>query len=424
MNFRTLSLRGWLLLLALVLPGRSWGASPPPLATDVSGSLADALLKRPVGSVRVYAFRGKSASAIPFQVDERDRKDRFVTDHGPSPARDDSPGVFDANDVDVFMNRDLGGRRTKAALPAGAHAWVEVRVGAEASPLGWAYVGTFDDPPPVGPKVADYGRYEPKADEIFAERYAIRFGAPLPTFLSFVKGQGRTGDNVLNGVRALGEARILANLFRIVRTDKDLEAEVQGWRDGPVRVIRSSKYWIRLPLGFKARGKVDVLLYRDFVEGRAKVNIRIPPRLVPADGVLTVNFDFRGLEGSRVQAIGGVLEGQTVDGRMTDLEREFGKRSTRWSALHLPQGGQAFLLATRLGGSLQRLEQKVYFDDSAETTARPAFGFRFSGINRLDTGDQDLAVAAVLLDGATPADVSQAANLYLNTPEIAVTEPR
>ncbi len=423
MRSRTLPLRGGLLLLALVLPGRSWGGSPSPLATELPGSLADALLKRPTGSVRVYAFRGKSASAIPFQVDERDRKDRFVTDHGPSPARDDSPGVFDANDVVVFMNRDLGSRGPKAALPAGAHAWVEVRVGAEASPLGWAYVATFDDPPPVGEKVPDYGRYEPKADEIFAERYAIRFGAPLPTFLSFVKRQGETGDNVLNGVRALGEARILADLFRIVRTDKDLEAEVQGWRDGPVRVIRSSKYWIRLPLGFKARGKVDVLLYRDFVEGRAKVNIRIPPRLVPADGVLTVNFDFRGLEGSRVQAIGGVLEGAAVDGRMTDAERELGKRSTRWSALLLPQG-QAFVMATRLGGSLRRLEQKVYFDDSPESTARPAFGFRFSGMNRLDTGDQDLAVAAVLLDGASPADVSQAANLYLNTPEVSVAEPR
>jgi len=154
-------------------------------------------------------------------------------------------------------------------------------------------------------------------------------------------------------------------------------------------VIRAAKYWIRLPLGFKARGKLDALFYRDFVEGRAKVSVKIPPRLVPADGELTVHLDFRGLEGARVQTVGGVVEGRYC--RPAD---ERGRaRALRplepLGRLLLPDGG-SFVLTTRLGGWLQRLDQKVYFEDSPE--AAPGFGFRFSGIDRLETGEETAAV--------------------------------
>src|SRR6185369_9803843 len=104
-----------------------------------------------------------------------------------------------------------------------------------------------------------YGHYDAKNDEIYADRYTIRFGAPFPTYLAFVEKQGEAGENNLLGVRALGEAHILGNLFHLVRSEQDVDADLQGWRDGTVRVIRNAKYSVRLPLGFKARGKVDVL---------------------------------------------------------------------------------------------------------------------------------------------------------------------
>ena len=46
----------------------------------------------------------------PFQIDERDQKDRFALPDGPAASRDEAPGVFDDNDLLVFAARDLGER--------------------------------------------------------------------------------------------------------------------------------------------------------------------------------------------------------------------------------------------------------------------------------------------------------------------------
>jgi hypothetical protein len=388
-------------------------------ASEVTGKSAPSLVGLRNASFRAYVFRDGSATPIPFQVDERDRRDHWADDDGPEPVRDDSPGIFDDNDVIVFMNRDLGSKGNPAKLPEGATKWLEVRVGAESSPTGFAYIGAFDVPPPLA-QPHDYVHYDAVHDEVRADRYTVRFGGPLPTHLVLVRRQGEDGQNTLNGVRANGEVKILAGLFHFKRSEKDLEYSIQGWRDGPVRAIRSAKYWIRLPLGFKARGRAELLFYRDFVEARARVNIRIPPRLVPADGWLTAYFDFRDFANSRVVGPSGTLE-EPIDGTMTEAKRAFTRQPVRWAALMLPSG-QAFLLAVRLGGSLQRLDQRLYFDDSNDPTrGKPSFGFTLGGVNRLETGEQDLSVNAMVLDDASAWRASVAASDLLQTLEVAVT---
>lgn len=378
------------------------------------------LLKRPTASIRVYTFRSAQPQPIPFQVDERDPRNHWADDFGAQPVRDDTPGIFDENDVVVFMNRDLGEKGEAVKLPAGAAFWLEVRIGSKEAPFGYAYVGSFDSPPALPNDLANYSRYDPATDQVFADRYTVRFDGPLPSYLTIVHHQGEDGPNVLKGVRAHGEVRILAGLFHFVRSEKDLLYTIQGYRDGPVRAIRSAKYWIRLPLGFKARGRVELLFYRDFVEGRARVNIKIPPRLVPADGAMTAYFDFRDFAGARVIGPAGTLT-EPIDGAMTDAKRAFTEKPVRWSALLLPNG-QSFLLAVRLEDSLQRLDQRLYLDDSTDPArGQPGFGFRLSGVNRLDTGEQELSVNAMILDTTSGPQVSAAAGLLLDTPEVAVT---
>jgi hypothetical protein len=418
-------------LLALVIiasasataaPSRehSSARAEPVGASEVVGKAAPHLLQKQNASLRVYAFRDGAAVPIPFQVDERDRRDHWADDAGPQPVRDETPGVFDENDVVVFMNRDLGAKGDAAKLPDGATDWIEVRVGSKEAPIGYAYVGAFRSPPPLASPPRDHARYDDKRDEVFADRYTVRFGGPLPTHLALVRRAGDDGENVLNGVHAYGEARILGGVFHFERSERDLQYTIQGHRDGPVRAIRSAKYWIRLPLGFKARGRVELLFYGDYVEARARVNIKIPPRLVPADGSMTAYFDFRDFAGARVLDPDGVLAEQ-IDGRMTDRKRSFNARPVRWAALLLPNG-ETFLLAVRLGGSLQRLDQQLYLDDSSDPNrGKPSFGFMLAGVNRLDTGEQELSVNAMILATTSASEVTAAAATLLSTPEVAVT---
>jgi hypothetical protein len=410
-----------LLCLIALLPGSGRGEAPLAVGiTEIEGRMAQALLDRPNETIRVYAFHGGTCGMIPFQVDERDRRDHWADDLGTQPVRDDHPGLFDPNDVVVFMNRDLGNKGDPRMLPPGASIWLETEVGPAGAPLGYAYVGSFHDPPPLPRDLPRYVQYDPSADQITADRYTVRFGGPLPTHLELASATGAGMDNVLNAVRAHGEVRILAGVFHFERSEKDLLYQVHGYRQGPVRAIRSAKYWIRLPLGFKARGRVELLFYRDFVEGRARVNIKIPPRLIPADGEITAYFDFRDLSGARVFGPGGEL-GEPIDGRMTEQKRVFAQPPVRWAALLLPSD-QTFLLAVRLAKSLQRLDQRLYLDDSADPLrGKPSFGFRLSGVNRLETGEQDLSVNAMILDTTSPTEVSAAASLLLQTPVVTLT---
>lgn len=374
-----------------------------------------------MASVRAFAFRGGRPVPVPVQVDERDQAKKRIAIVGPAPIVDESPGSFDPSDQVVLLNRDLGERAAASAMPAGAAGWTEVRVGRSESPLGHVYLASFDRPP--ASPARDDCRYDGKADQVFAERYSVTFGGrPLPSHLGFSERVGDPGREVLNGVRARGDVRILRGLFHIERTEKDIDVQIHGTRDGAVRCVRTAKYSIRLPLGFKARGRVDLLFYRDLVEGRGKVNIKIPPRLVPASGDLSALFDFRGLEGARLLAPVGE-PGGPVDGRLEESERRLLEGNSRWAALLLPDG-TTFLLVVRLAGSLARLDQRIHYADEPAGTGQPSFGFRLSGAERLDTGEQMLSVLAALLETNEPAEVRRAASVLVSPPPVAASRLR
>jgi hypothetical protein len=411
----------WLLafvVFATLQPAVPRAEGPPIGLSEILGTALKPLLKHPTSSIRVYAFQKGVAAPIPFQIDERDKRDHWANDEGDQPVRDDSPGQLDENDVIAFMNRDLGAKGDAKKLPTGATTWFEVRVGSKDAPLGYVYVGAFDAPPPIATAEAG-ATYDLARDEVFADRYYVHFGGPLPDRLDFVHRRGERDKNVLNGVRARGKATILG-VFHIERGDKDLRYTLQGARNGPLRAIRSAKYWIPLPLGFKARGRAELIFYADAVEARAHVNVKIPPRLLPADGEILAYFDFHDLSGARVLTPDGLLD-EKIDGRMSEQKAALATKRMRWAALLLPDG-RTFLLAVRLGGSLQRLDQQLYLDDSDEPKrGKPSFGFRLTGVNRLDTGEQELSVMAMILDTVSPPDVAAAANALLTTPEVSAT---
>ncbi|MBM4258096.1 MAG: hypothetical protein FJ147_19660 [Deltaproteobacteria bacterium] len=440
--------------------------------TTITGQQAAQLLQQPIATIRVYAFHGERLEPTPFQIDERDHRDRWVLDHGSQSQQDDSPGVFDDNDVLVLMDRDLGQRGEPARLPTGATAWAEVRVGSATSAVGFAYIGVFattdaktgcrrSDPsssvvdphpsplparergiqaPQVWVKVTTaesttdgcshiaihtpYTRYDPQADFVRTDRYTLGFaGAPLPSHLAFVNQLGENATNLIAGIRVIGEVRFLRGLLTLRRTDQDIQTEVLGYRHGPIRTIRRARYWIPLPLGFRTNGRIDIAFYRDIVEGTTTVRLKVPPRLILADGELQAYFRFLALSGARL-IVEGLANTSVVDGHMDDTEQARHQRPARWAALALPNG-RTLLLIARLEGSLQRLEQRLYFADNhpetPESGTSPHFGFEFSRVNQLETGTHRLSVFAITLDSTRIEDVHHTVELFLTPPEVHVT---
>jgi hypothetical protein len=269
-----------------------------------------------------------------------------------------------------------------------------------------------------------YTHYNSHADKVDTERYSLAFsGTPLPSFLAFVDRIGDTGTNLINGIRVIGEVRFLKGLLTLRRTDQQIRSEVLAYRHGPIRTIRRARYWIPLPLGFRTSGRIDVMFYRDVVEGTTVVRLKVPPRLILADGEVQAYFRFLDLSGARL-----IIEGQenvgVVNGHMDDAERTLHQRPVRWAALKL-QNGRTLLLIARLEGVLQRLEQRLYYDDAAasgtQNSGTPAFGFEFSGVNELETGTHQLSVFAILLDSTKAEDIRRTVERFLLPPLISIT---
>ena len=186
---------------------------------------------------------------------------------------------------------------------------------------------------------------------------------------------------------------------------------MRGHSPGVVRLTRRTRYWLPLPFGLRAKGRVDLLFYPDFVEGTARVRIKIAPRYVLGDGWVRTSFDFLDFG-----AAGLVHPAAAENGR---LPKAGG--TERWAALQMPNE-RTLLLVTRLEGTLQRLDQQVHFSTAGR--GQPTFGFRFSNISALDTGTYHLSLFAVVLDGHDPASIRSAAAFFLSPPSVTVTPVR
>lgn len=412
------------LLPRVVTATSSIGSSIPlslPGAILLEGKALPFLYGQPLVEIQVFAFHSHTLTPILFQIDERDRRGRWVITAGPRPSRDNKPDIFDANDALIFLSRDLGAQIAIDTLPQASGAWHEIRLGPPTSPFGFVYIGLgvalarSDAPPPV--------RYMPDEDRIYTERYTLEFGAPLPTHLAFVSALADFGQNTIAGVRIAGEIRFLGGLLRIRRTDQDLQSRLYGYRQGPVRIIRRARYWFPLPFGLRATGRIDLIFYPDCVEGTALIKLKIPPRLVLADGELSTYFDFLNFSGARVLLAGNSAR-EPANGLMTQARKASTQQPTRWAALLLPTG-QTLLLITRLEGKLQQLDQRVYFEHKTQPVGgQPAFGFHFSKVSRLDAGTYRLSIFGLLLDTTDSEDIQSAATFFLSPPVITVSRLR
>ena len=385
------------------LPARLWAEVAQPGVIVLEGRALPFLHQQTPSHIRLFAFRSAVLTPIPFQIDARDRRGRWVIKAGPRPSQDDQPGRFDPNDAIVFLRRDMGERASAATFPAGK--WHEVRLGSDETPLGFVYirVGVQSTRPTRPGRV----RYDPQQDHVYAEGYSVAFDTPLPSHLAFVDSPGDLGRNLISHIGVEAEADFLGGLLNIRRTDKDLHARLYGHTQGPVRLIRRARYWFPLPFGLRARGRIDLIFYPDFVEVTALVKLKIPPRFILTDGEVSTYFNFLDFG-----------QAQLLQADELPLGEE---QSPRWAALQLPTG-QTLLLVVRLEGGLQQLAQQTYFSNTGSPhSGQPSFGFRFSNIARLAAGRYRLSAFGVLLETTDPEVIRSTAAFFLSPPSASVT---
>jgi hypothetical protein len=299
-----------------------------------------------VGRLSMWRMEAGTLQPMPFQVDERDESGQLELPNGPQPSQDESPGVFDDNDLLVFGARDLGDQ-----APVADAAEVEV-----ADPLTgvrrWAYVRLDAGAPSNLPADVEY---DPGAHRVRAREYSLTLGPHVPTAFSFVDGRRAYGRNLLDRLKVRVTARVLWGLLQFHRNEEDVTTELLAWKGGPVRVINRSQLKVRLGYGLSPPKIVSEDFYTaDTFESPIIVRLPFDLRYVFGDLTVQIFLDFDGLRNSRVFANGRQAEPIGCDQPAPDANGT----ATNWFGVTGPEG--TFVQALRVSPTLQTLHSALY----------------------------------------------------------------
>ncbi|MFI5367319.1 MAG: hypothetical protein ACHQ4J_17045 [Candidatus Binatia bacterium] len=345
-----------------------------------------------------------SCRPIPFQIDECDARGQWALDHGPEPTADEPPGVLDGNDVLLFMAADAGDHALRTELPRSLPA---AEIGVH-DPLDgtmrWVYLVRY---PRAAPRAAAaYVRYDPLTDRVCGARVSLGFDRGVPDYLACTDGAAADA-NLLDRLKVRAAATFLFGLLRFSRSEDDLTTQFSGWREGPIRVIRRQRQWVRIGWGIRSPTFGSyTYFYRDFAELPVGLSLNFPPHYFFGNIVVRAVLDFRDLRGWSL-VLPSMAAPIAIDGTMTAQKEALNSLPDSWFAL---LGPHVTLVQTLdVSPSLASVRRRLYYRealaarDPPETVpgAEPAVGYQLDQWERVGAGAHQLAAVSYAL----PPDV-------------------
>ena len=328
------------------------------------------MVRTPIARIGVLAVRDGVLVPIPFQIDERQGRQIAMRD-GEQPSADERPGVFDVDDILVFLPCDAGARATPGAIAArvaGLETWREVRVD---DPLdgarGFAYVVVAEQPPATD---RHYVTYEPRADLVGTAAYRLGMVQALPNYFALAMPPP-LGPNLLDGLRLRAEATLRGGFGKFRLNELDVRNSLMAWKAGPVRVLRRSRHDVDL-LGVGihvSAGIANTAFYPLHVFGPGSLRLPISPGVLFREIWAMGGVDLRDLRGWRFVAPGTPPGGFPIDGTMDSDERTFGADGTWFVLVH---EDEAILVTITLSANLAaKIPFGIVYEDDATRTAPP-----------------------------------------------------
>jgi hypothetical protein len=359
----------------------------------------------PVDRLALLACRrgpgGQPCAPIPFQVDEVDAQGHWVLDQGPQPNADESPDVLDENDRVLFMATDAGVRTGRNDLPVtGAVAEISIR-----DPLtgetGWVYAAAYREAAPRSSR--SYVAYDPGTDRVRGQRVTLGFRHGVPGYLALQGTDGPAGADLLDRFKVRAAATFLWGLVRVARDEDDVSTEFVAWRQGPIRVIRRQRQWVRIGWGIRSPTFGSyTYFYRDFAELPVGLYLHFPPTYFFGDIDVRAFLDFRDLRGWSV-VLPDLREPIVIDGRMTAQKESLNRLPGSWFALRGPQVTLVQILD--VGPTLASVHRHLLYKeapfaaDPPEEIAgeQPAIGYRLNRWERVGAGAHQLVSTSYAL---------------------------
>ncbi|HVO26434.1 MAG TPA: hypothetical protein VMW56_22720 [Candidatus Margulisiibacteriota bacterium] len=363
----------------------------------IEGREFPAAFRVAVGRLTLWRMTGGTLAPVPFQVDERDASGQLALPNGPEPSQDESPGVFDDNDLLVFAARDLGERAPVTNA-------VEIQV---TDPLTgesrWAYLRLDVATPACTPEDVEY---DAGARLVRARAYSLTLGTHVPTAFRFMDGHRVYGRNLLDRLKVRVTAHVFWGLLQFHRNEDDVTTELLAWKGGPVRVIQRSQLKVRLGYGLSPPKIVAEDFYTaDTFESPIIVRLPFDLRYVFGDLTVRIFLDFDGLRDSRIFANGQPPEPIGCDHPAPGVNGI----ATNWFGVTGPEG--TFVHALRVSPTLRTLRSALYAvaDRSPDPPERvpgncPGVGYTLTQWGGMSRGTHQISMVIRAFEHFVPGD--------------------
>ncbi|UCD86027.1 MAG: hypothetical protein JSU92_07495, partial [Deltaproteobacteria bacterium] len=298
------------------------------------------LIGEPANSLFLYAMKEGKLIPIPFQIDEKDKRDKIIVDKGKKAEPDKDKGLVDDNDELVFMAVDAGDK-APVGTDIGQQAGIEISLNDPLTgEVGWVYLFGFDQPQPLS--TIDYSRYAPEEDRIYSRNFSIAYDPARNNmyyeYISMTPAGGGNNTDICD--RWIGRLSIRLKVIpKQWQTNEGIfKSDVIGYKDGPVRVVRKVNNYLKLPLGIKAlQVELDYIYYADSFKSISTINVPVDVSIFCKQAFLTAGTDYG--SGAYGMTVSTDRHGPaTLDGAMSDKEMEMRDKLINYYVLNGPQG--------------------------------------------------------------------------------------
>lgn len=356
---------------------------------QVPGGLLNRFQGVSLDLLRLYALREGAMRPVVYQVDERLPNGNFIFMLGEKANPREANRVLDPQDFLVFRVQEAGDRAGPQEWPAGAQAAVEIEL---EDPLdqgrGWVYLCRFDSPAPEPVKAgtirllhwdpwaapdlpfiveSDYFHFEGRVNTVRGKVYktAINQVFQVPA------AAGGNNVNLLDAHKMRAWVELFFGRVRIETNETDMIGGIDRITHGLVRGYGRQWLTISLPLGLKApRIYSDVINYDRIIVSPMCMTVPFNPGTVVTRMGLYFGYDLNpNAYGMRFYSP-ACLEGVTIDGKMSEREKELPSEPVPWFGITGPQG-TLIMRAVFDAQILQQTQTRLTYIDDTKVSVPP-----------------------------------------------------
>jgi len=249
------------------------------------------LEKNPVEEISVCVYRNGRKEAIPFQIDEVDKNGNYLTayvregEHFKIRRDGWKFKRFNGDDELVFMAADCGEKSPYRDI----RDIYELKLDMDGK-ICFFYICSG------GGGFKKYISYSPDSDLFSSEFFSYgSMNSSNPAILNYFLIR-ELRESLIKNFHLHLFVSALGGKMKFERTEEDLSAEIAGYTEGPVRLVKLMNYRMRITKGIQSpRALRTSVAYRACGNFPTEVNIPIKPSTFVTEAFLNLSFDFTGL---------------------------------------------------------------------------------------------------------------------------------